>query len=109
MPVYDQREFVSVDEFGIDPLLDPSYEAIEGTTSFRQYTVNASEQFNPALISYNVYRTPKWWRAIMVYNGYTDFWEIVENAKIKIPDVNEMSTRLQRAKAGANSSITVTL
>lgn len=109
MPVYDQREFVIVDEYGVDPLLDPSYEAIEGTTSFRQYTVNATEQFNPALIAYNVYRNAKWWKAIMIYNGYMDIWEIVENTKIKIPDINEMSTRLQRAKTGANSSIVVTL
>ena len=109
MPVYDQREFTRVDEFGIDPLLDDSYDAITGTTSFRPYTVNAAEQFNPALISFNTYRTAKWWRAIMVYNGYTDIWEIVENTKIKIPDINEMTTRLQRAKVGGSNSVTVTL
>lgn len=109
MPVFDQREFVTVDEYGIDPLLDPSYEAIEGTTSYRTYTVNATEQFNPALISFNVYRTPKWWKAIMIYNGYMDIWEILENSKIKVPDINEMTTRLQRAKTDANSSVVVTL
>lgn len=107
MPVYDQREFVSVDEFGIDPLLDDSYDAIAGTTSYRTYTVNATEQFNPALISFNVYRTPKWWKAVMIFNGYTDVWEIIENSKIKIPDINEMTTRLQRAKTSATSGITV--
>ena len=109
MPVYNQREYLRVDEFGVDPLLDESFDAITGTSSYRDYTVNSSEQFNPGLISYNAYRTAKWWRAIMVYNGYTDIWEIVENAKIRIPDINEMSTRLQRAKTGTNNSVTLTL
>uniref|UniRef100_A0AB39CEC3 Tail sheath n=1 Tax=Pseudomonas phage HRDY3 TaxID=3236930 RepID=A0AB39CEC3_9VIRU len=109
MPVFDQREFVSVDEFGIDPLLDDSYEAIEGTTSYRTHTVTTSEQFNPGLIAYNTYRNVKWWRAIMVYNGFIDIWEITENSKIRIPDINEMTTRLQRAKTGAASAVTITL
>jgi len=109
MSLYDQREFISVDEFGIDPLLDDSYDAITGTTSYRDYTVNAMEQFNPGLISYNVYRTPKWWRAVMVYNGYVDIWEITEGAKIRVPDINEMTTRLQRAKTSTASSVTLTL
>ena len=109
MPVFDQREFVSVDEFGIDPLLDESYDAIAGTTSFRNYTVSTTEQFNPGLIAYNAYRNVKWWRAIMVYNGFIDIWEITENTKIKIPDINEMTTRLQRAKVGTTSSVTLTL
>jgi hypothetical protein len=107
--LYDQREFVQVDAYGIDPLLDVSYEAIEGVETFTTHTVNAMEQFNPGLISYNAYRTIKWWRAIMVYNGLDDIWEITQGAKIKIPNVNEMTTRLQRAKGSVAGSNVVTL
>lgn len=104
--LFDQREFVRVDEYGLDPLLDESYAAIEGVESYVSYTVNAMEQFNPGLISFNAYKTIKWWRAIMVYNGLDDIWEITQGMKLKIPNVNEMTTRLQRAKVtGAESSV----
>ena len=108
MSVSKQSEFVRVDTFGIDPLLDLSYEAIEGVTSYRMHVVTASEQFNPALISFNTYRTANWWRAILVYNGLVDTWEVIAGNKLKIPDINEMTTRLQRAKAtGPQNTITI--
>jgi hypothetical protein len=107
--LYNQREFVRVDSYGIDPLLDVSYEAIEGVESYTPYTVNAMEQFNPGLISFNAYRNIKWWRAIMVYNGLDDIWEITQGMRIKIPNVNEMTTRLQRAKASSSESSIVTI
>lgn len=107
--LYDQRDFARVDAYGLDPLLDASYEAIENVESYSTLTISAAEQFNPGLISYNAYRTVKWWRAIMVYNGLTDIWEIVQGSKIKIPNVNEMTTRLQRAKADGASTQTITL
>jgi len=109
MALYDQREFVRVDAYGLDPLLDTSYEAIEGITSYSSYTVNDMEQYNPGLISYNVYRTIKWWRAIMVYNGIDDIWDIKQGMKIRIPNVNEMTTRLQQAKGNAAGTTIVTM
>ncbi len=107
--LYDQREFVQVDAYGIDPLLDVSYDAIEGVQTFTTQTVKATEQYNPALISYNVFRTIKWWRAIMVYNAIEDIWDIKEGMKIRIPNVNEMTTRLQRAKGAVAGTKVVTL
>lgn len=108
MPVYNQREFVRVDEFGLDPLLDESYEAIEGVTSSTVHVVTVTEQFNPGLISWNMYRTANWWRAIMVYNGMSDIWEITAGTEIRIPELNEMTTRLQRAKT-ANVTTNISL
>lgn len=104
--LYDQREFTKVDEYGIDPLLDDSYDAVYAVSSSIPYTVKAEEKFNPALISYNVYNgTIMWWRHIMVYNGIDDVWDIVENLRIRIPDINEMTTLLQRAKTDNRRSV----
>lgn len=98
MALTDQREFMKVDEFGFDPLLDESYDAIEGVTTYRAYTVKAAEEFNPGLIAFVMYRNIAWWRAILVYNGLEDIWDLKVGMEIRLPDINEMTTRLQRAK-----------
>lgn len=104
----EQRDFMRVDEYGFDPLLDQSYEAIEGVTTYQTQTVNAQQEFNPGLISFVYYRDVRWWRAIMVYNAIEDIWDIKANMKIRIPDINEMTTRLQRVKAENTVSTVVT-
>jgi hypothetical protein len=104
----EQRDFMRVDEFGFDPLLDQSYEAIEGVSSYQTQTVKAQEEFNPGLISFNYYRDVRWWRAIMVYNAIEDIWDIKAGMKVRIPDINEMTTRLQRVKAENTVATVVT-
>lgn len=104
----EQRDFMKVDEFGFDPLLDQSYEAIEGVTSYQTQTVKPQEEFNPGLIAFNYYRDVRWWRAIMVYNAIEDIWDIKAGMKVRIPDINEMTTRLQRVKAETTVATTVT-
>lgn len=104
--LYHQAEFARVDEYGIDPLRDDSYDAIYAVTSYTMYTVKASEKFNPALISFNVYNgNMMWWRHIMVYNGIDDVWDLVEGMRIRIPNINEMTTLLQRAKNDSQKSV----
>ena len=104
--LYHQYEFMKVDEYGIDPLLDDSYDAINAVTSYSTYTVKAPEKFNPALISFNVYNgNMMWWRHIMVYNGIDDAWDLVEGMRIRIPNINEMTTLLQRAKNASQQSV----
>lgn len=46
-----------------------------------------------------------WWRHIMVFNGIDDVWDIVEGLRIRIPDINEMTTLLQRAKNDSRKSV----
>lgn len=104
----EQRDFMSVDEFGFDPLLDQSYEAIEGVSSYQTQTVKAQEEFNPGLISFNYYRDVRWWRAIMVYNAIEDIWDIKAGMKVLIPNINEMTTRLQRVKAESTVASVIT-
>lgn len=107
--LYHQYEFTKVDEYGIDPLLDDSYDAVYAVTSSVTHTVKAQEKYNPGLISFNVYNgTVMWWRHIMVYNGIDDVWDLKEGMRIRIPDINEMTTLLQRAKnAGRTSVVTI--
>lgn len=104
--LYHQYEFMRVDEYGIDPLLDDSYDAIYAVTSSTPYTVKAEEKFSPALISFNVYNgNMMWWRHIMVFNGIDDAWDLVEGLRIRIPNINEMTTLLQRAKNDSQKSV----
>ncbi|MNR17208.1 hypothetical protein D3C85_1338540 [compost metagenome] len=95
----NHRDYLVIDEFGIDPLLDKSYDAITAVRSFTYHTIEPSEHHNPALISFNMWRTTAWWRVVMVYNNIDDLWDVVEGLRIKIPDVNELTTRLQKIKA----------
>lgn len=95
----EQRDFMKVDEYGFDPLLDESYEAIEGVSSYTTQTVKPQEAANPGLIAFNYYRDVRWWRAIMVYNAIEDIWDIKSGQRILIPNINEMTTRLQRVKS----------
>jgi len=104
----EQRDFMKVDEYGFDPLLDQSYEAIEGTTTYQTQTVKPQEEYNPGLIAFNYYRDVRWWRAIMVYNAIEDIWDLKAGNRIRIPDINEMTTRLQRVKTETAVSNVIT-
>lgn len=108
MSLTNQSTFITVDEFGPDPLSDESYDAILAVKSSTPYTITAPEQFNPALTSFENYRTGVWWRAILIYNNIDDVWDYKEGMKIRIPDVNEMTTRLQRVLS-AQRRATVTI
>lgn len=104
----DQREYIVVDQYGPDPLLDDSYDAIRAVTSSTTYKVTAVDQYNPALIAFNVYRNKKWWRAILVFNAIDDLWDLKEGMTINIPDINEMTTLLQRLKSvNTNQIVTI--
>lgn len=105
----DQREFASVDEYGMDPLLDDSYAAILAVSSSTSYTVKAQDQYNPALIAFTQYRDVRWWRAIMIYNRLDDLWDLKEGMRIALPNVNEMTTRLQKLKSATASNNVVTI
>lgn len=103
----DQREFITVDEYGPDPLLDDSYAAIMAVQSSSTYTVKPQDQYNPALIAFVEYRDVRWWRAIMIYNRLSDLWDLKTGMKIQLPNINEMTTRLQKLKANAASAAQV--
>lgn len=93
----DHSEFLIIDELGIDPLRDKAIEAIQAVQLFTTYTIKSSERYNAPLIALNKYRNEKFWWHIMVYNDIDDMWEIKPGMVIKIPDMNEMVTRLTKA------------
>lgn len=105
----DHSTFLVIDELGIDPLRDKAIDAIMETKGFQFYTVKASEQHNTPLLSYNVYRDEKFWWHIQVYNGIDDMFEVKTNMQIKIPDMNEMVTRLTSALKTTDSNKTVSI
>lgn len=101
--------FLVIDELGIDPLRDKSIDAIKETIGYEFYKVTSGEQHNSPLIAYNVYRDEKFWWHIQVYNDIDDMFEIKAGDQIKIPDMNEMTTRLQTALNENTSSRTVSI
>jgi hypothetical protein len=101
--------FLVIDELGIDPLRDKAIDAIKETIGYEFYVVKSGEQHNSPLIAYNVYRDEKYWWHIQVYNDIDDMFDIKTGTQIKIPDMNEMTTRLQAALNQNNSTRTVSI
>lgn len=101
--------FLVIDELGIDPLRDKAIDAIKETKGFEFYKVLSGEQNNSPLIAYNVFRDEKFWWHIQVYNDIDDMFEIKAGMQIKIPDMSEMTTRLQAALNENNSTRTVSI
>lgn len=85
MSITEASTFIVVDELGIDPLRDPSFDAIMSVRQFSWHTVAPQEQHNGPLLSYNVYDNPEYWRVIMIYNGIIDMFELKSGMRIKIP------------------------
>lgn len=93
----NHSEFLTIDELGIDPLRDKAIDAIMSVEVYVSYTVKAQERYNAPLLSYNVYRNEKFWWHILVYNGIDDMWEVKPGMILRIPNMNEMVTRLTKA------------
>lgn len=74
-----------VDEIGVDPLRDKSYDAIMSIGTYSPHTVKVEEEFNMPLLSYNVYLNEEYWRVLMVFNGLLDMFELKAGMRIRIP------------------------
>ena len=83
--IVEASSFLVIDELGIDPLRDKSYEAITNVQQFSWHTVKPEEQHNAPLLSYNVYQNPDYWRIILIYNAILDMFALKEGMRIKIP------------------------
>lgn len=90
---------VVVDELGMDPLRDKSYDIVLAVKSWTYYTVNDSDRYNMPLIADNAYRNPDFWWCICIYNGILDPFTVESGTRLKIPDLNEilsaMSEKMQ--------------
>lgn len=94
--ILTRAEHVVVDQLGMDPLRDKSYENIRSIQDWTHYTVSDSDKFNAPLISYNLYDTPDLWWAILVYNGIPDMFALVPGLRLRIPNQNAIISALAR-------------
>lgn len=96
-------DYVKVDELGMDPLRDNRFDAIRSVQGYELYTVDTNTRCNPQLISDMYYRTVELWDAILYYNGLADNFQLKEGMRIKIPNINELTSAL----SALNSRVTI--
>ncbi len=102
--ITEAKTFSVIDELGVDPLRDKSYDAIASIQEFQYYTVKPEEQFNMPLLAYNVYLNEDYWRVIMIYNGIADMFAVKEGLRIKIPALGLVATALNNVLVETNNS-----
>lgn len=85
---------VFVDELGMDPLRDTSFDAIMSVQRYTTFTVTKEYENNAARISYLFYSTVNLWYAVLYYNKLADNWAIVEGMELRIPNQNELTSAL---------------
>lgn len=78
---------ITVDKYGIDPLLDKIAPKLQYITAYSNHTVRQEERGSPDLISFREYETEDYWWHIMSYNGICRFRDIVEGMTLKIPNL----------------------
>lgn len=88
---------VFVDELGMDPLRDTSFDAIMSVTRYDLFTVTKEYEHNAARISFLFYGTTDLWYAILYYNKLADNWKLVEGMELRIPNQNELTSALNGA------------
>jgi hypothetical protein len=86
--------FAVIDELGVDPLRDKSFDAIHKVQSFQWYLIKAEEEHNGPLIAYNVGLNEHYWRLIMMYNDIPDMFSLKAGMRIKIPSFALISSAL---------------
>lgn len=79
-----------IDEYGIDPLQDRGFAALQKVYSYTVHTVSKDQAGRPDLISFYYYKTTDLWWAIMVFNGITDPRDLVEGNQLKIPEYQQI-------------------
>lgn len=94
MSILEAATFQVVDELGIDPLRDKSYDAVMAVRNYTWHTVELAEENNGPLLSYNVFSNPDYWRYIMMFNGLLDMFEIKAGMRLKIPAHQELVSQL---------------
>lgn len=101
---------VVVDELGMDPLRDKSFEHIkQQILTWTPYIVSDSDKYNAPLISYNVYETPDLWWVILAYNDILDVFTLVPGMQLRIPNQNEVWSALATEQERQPSYRTVNL
>ena len=100
---------VTIDKYGIDPLLDKMVPKLMQVTAFTNHSVTMDERGAPDLISLREYGNEDYWWHIMTFNGVCRFRDIVEGITLRIPDLgaiialtNDMILANKNASTGSN-------
>lgn len=86
-----------VDEIGVDPLRDESFDAIASIRNFTFFEVDQATEFNLPLIAYQVYSDSSWWWIILVYNGITDAFQVTRGTRLRMPSSSEVISVLSQS------------
>jgi len=96
MSATQRIDYVVVDELGMDPLRDRSFDAVYSVNNYQYYTVDSMTEANAALISDICYNTTDLWWAILAYNKIADNFQLKTGMRIMIPNVNELTSALAK-------------
>ena len=95
--ILKRKTFTVVDEIGMDPLRDKSYEAIQSISQYTIHNVVEGEEFNLPAIASMHYGFGQWWWVILIYNGIADEFSVKRGTKLRIPDANALNSVLAKA------------
>lgn len=96
--------FVVTDRLGVDPLLDPSYEAVKGVRSYTLHKITTREEFKSKLLAYELLGNERFERYLLMYNDMIDPFELKAGLRIKVPNASELVTALTDVTL-ANSTV----
>lgn len=94
MSLFNRNTHVVVDELGMDPLRDQSYEKIIKASTQQIYVVTEADQYNLPLIAHKVYGDVKLWWVILVFNAISDAFRVTAGTELRIPNINDIVSEL---------------
>lgn len=97
MPDFSRKQYAKIDDLGIDPLKDHSFEAIGAIEEWSIHTVTEEETGNTPLIAYNYYGDPDLWWVIQHFNAVFDpHTEVTPGVQLRIPVYATVVSELSR-------------
>lgn len=98
---------VVVDELGIDPLRDGSWDAIKNINQYVEHIVDQTEENNLPLIAAKKYNDYRFWWIIQVYNGIPDSFSVKSGQILKLPLMTAVTSALVGLQLKVTSTKTV--
>lgn len=87
---YDMAKFLSFDD-DCHSVLDSYFlMALKELSPSGAYVTLAHEEYNPALVSWNIYGSTQYWWLLMYYNDIIDIEEVVAGLTLKYPSIDAL-------------------
>lgn len=100
---------VTIDKYGIDPLLDKAIPEILKITNYKVHDITQDERGSPDLISLREYGTEDYWWVIMAYNGVGSYKTIIEGLSLKIPLFSQVVSVFTQSSMRLDKTQTITI